>query len=182
MLPILFGRHCLPFHQNLETTLNDMIEQPDAALLELTTEIVTAYVSHNAIGATDLPKLIAETYAALGALNQLLAPAPAEPAKPAVAVKKSVTHEHLVCLEDGQTYKSLKRHLRTHHDLTPEQYREKWALPADYPMVAPGYSARRSTLALENGLGRKPAPAEQVAPTPAPAQPGRKKLGLKFTV
>ena len=162
--------------------MNEIAEQPEVALLELTTEIVAAYVRHNAIGATDLPTLIAETYAALGTLNQAPAPAAAEPAKPAVAVKRSVTHDHLVCLEDGLTYKSLKRHLRTHHNLTGEQYREKWNLPADYPMVAPGYSAKRSTLAIENGLGRKRAPEEQAAPTPAPAQPARRKLGLKFTV
>ena len=100
-------------------------------------------------------------------------PAPAEIAeelKPAVPIKKSVTPDYIVCLEDGKKFKSLKRHLRTHFNLSPEEYRAKWGLPSDYPMVAPSYSATRSSLALSNGLGRKP-----VEPAPAPQKKARAK-------
>ncbi|KKB11632.1 MucR family transcriptional regulator [Devosia geojensis] len=127
----------------------------DNDLIELSTEIVSAYVSHNAVSPTDLPKLIAEVHSALRALQGNEAPAPAEELKPAVPVRKSVTPDYIVCLEDGKKFKSLKRHLRTHYNLSPEEYREKWGLPADYPMVAPNYSATRSKLAKDNGLGRK---------------------------
>lgn len=154
--------------------MTDIVEQqPSTDLLDMTTEIVAAYVAHNSVTSSDLPGLIAEVHAALGALGNVPVSAPAEALKPAVSIKKSVTPEHLVCLEDGLTFKSLKRHLRVHHNLTAEQYREKWSLPADYPMVAPSYSATRSALAIENGLGRKP---EDLTP----AKPARKKLGLKF--
>jgi len=127
----------------------------ESDLIELSTEIVSAYVSHNAVSPTDLPRLIAEVHTALRALQNNEVQAPAEELKPAVPVKKSVTPDYIVCLEDGKKFKSLKRHLRTHYNLSPEEYREKWGLPADYPMVAPNYSATRSKLAKDNGLGRK---------------------------
>ena len=127
----------------------------DNDLIELSTEIVSSYVSHNALSVTDLPKLISEVYSALRSLRTSGAPEPVEELKPAVPVKKSVAADYIICLEDGKKFKSLKRHLRTHYDLSPEEYREKWGLPADYPMVAPNYSVTRSRLAKDNGLGRK---------------------------
>ena len=138
-----------------------MTEQNSAAggsdndLIDLSTEIVSAYVSHNALSVTDLPKLISDVHTALKVLKTDSAAAPMEELKPAVPVRKSVGPDYIVCLEDGKKFKSLKRHLRTHYDMSPEQYREKWGLPADYPMVAPNYSATRSRLAKDNGLGRK---------------------------
>ena len=130
----------------------------DNDLIDLSTEIVSAYVSHNALSVTDLPRLIADVHSALRGLRSNTAPELAEELKPAVPVKKSVAADFIVCLEDGKKFKSLKRHLRTHYNLSPEEYREKWGLPADYPMVAPNYSATRSRLAKDNGLGRKAAP------------------------
>lgn len=138
-----------------------MTEQTGAAtgydndLIDLSTEIVSAYVSHNALSVTDLPKLIADVHTALQGLRSAAPPEPAEELKPAVPVRKSVAPDFIICLEDGKKFKSLKRHLRTHYNLSPEEYREKWGLPADYPMVAPNYSATRSRLAKDNGLGRK---------------------------
>ena len=126
-------------------------------LIELSTEIVSAYVSHNALSPSDLPKLIADVHGALRTLSSNEAPLPVEELKPAVPVRKSVAPDYIICLEDGKKFKSLKRHLRTHYNLSPEEYREKWSLPADYPMVAPSYSATRSKLAKDNGLGRKAA-------------------------
>ncbi len=125
-------------------------------LIELSTQIVSAYVSHNAVSPTDLPKLIAEVHGALRALSNNEVLAPVEELKPAVPVRKSVAADYIICLEDGKKFKSLKRHLRTHYNLSPEEYREKWGLPADYPMVAPSYSATRSKLAKDNALGRRP--------------------------
>ncbi|MEQ1901337.1 MAG: MucR family transcriptional regulator [Devosia sp.] len=127
----------------------------DNDLIEMSTEIVSAYVSHNALSMNDLPKLISDVHTALRGLKVPGAPEPAEELKPAVPVRKSVAADYIICLEDGKKFKSLKRHLRTHYDLSPEEYREKWGLPADYPMVAPNYSATRSRLAKDNGLGRK---------------------------
>lgn len=129
----------------------------ESDLIELSTEIVSAYVSHNAVSPTDLPKLIAEVHGALRALQNNEVPVQVEELKPAVPVRKSVAADFIICLEDGKKFKSLKRHLRTHYNLSPEEYREKWNLPADYPMVAPSYSATRSKLAKDNGLGRKAA-------------------------
>ncbi len=124
-------------------------------LIELSTEIVSAYVSHNSVSPGDLTRLISDVHGALRALQTNEVPAPVEELKPAVPVKKSVASDYIICLEDGKKFKSLKRHLRTHYNLSPEEYREKWGLPADYPMVAPSYSATRSKLAKDNGLGRK---------------------------
>jgi predicted transcriptional regulator len=128
----------------------------DNDLIDLSTDIVCAFVSHNALNVADLPKLIADVHTALRALQGVAAVDSTEELKPAVPVRKSVTADYLVCLEDGKKFKSLKRHLRTHYNLSPEEYRSKWGLPADYPMVAPNYSATRSRLAKDNGLGRKP--------------------------
>lgn len=127
----------------------------ESDLVELSTEIVSAYVSHNAVSPGDLPRLIAEVHGALRGLRDDEIPAQVEELKPAVPVRKSITADYIICLEDGKKFKSLKRHLRTHYNLSPEEYREKWGLPADYPMVAPSYSATRSKLAKDNGLGRK---------------------------
>lgn len=124
-------------------------------LVELSADIVSAYVSHNAVSPSDLTRLIADVHGALRALRSNEVPAVAEDLKPAVPVRKSVAADYIICLEDGKKFKSLKRHLRTHYNLSPEEYREKWGLPADYPMVAPNYSATRSKLAKDNGLGRK---------------------------
>lgn len=123
--------------------------------IELATDIVSAYVSNNTVAAAELPALINEVHAALQRISQGETEAPAEPLKPAVPLKKSVTADFIICLEDGKKFKSLKRHLRTHYDMTPEQYREKWGLPADYPMVAPSYAAARSDLAKQMGLGQQ---------------------------
>jgi predicted transcriptional regulator len=127
-------------------------------LVELSADIVCAYVSHNALSPTDLPRLIAEVHVALKGLRSVSVHEPTEELKPAVPVRKSIAPDYIICLEDGKKFKSLKRHLRTHYDLSPEEYREKWGLAPDYPMVAPNYSATRSRLAKDNGLGRK-APA-----------------------
>jgi len=125
-------------------------------LIDLSADIVCAYVSHNAISPTDLPKVIADVHLALKNLRAGEISQPQEELKPVVPIRKSISPEYIICLEDGKKFKSLKRHLRTHYNLTPEEYREKWGLPADYPMVAPSYSATRSRLAKDNGLGRKP--------------------------
>ena len=127
----------------------------DNDLIDLSTEIVSAYVSHNALSVTDLPKLIADVHSALRGLQGAVVLEASEELKPAVPVKKSGAPDFIICLEDGKKFKSLKRHLRTHYDLSPDEYREKWGLPADYPMVAPNYSATRSRLSKDNGLGRK---------------------------
>jgi predicted transcriptional regulator len=124
-------------------------------LIDLAADIVSAYVSNNTVPANELPALIASVHRALG--NTIGGPveAAAEPLKPAVNPKKSVFPDYIVCLEDGKKFKSLKRHLRTHYNLSPEDYREKWGLPADYPMVAPNYAAARSALAKKMGLGQQ---------------------------
>jgi len=122
----------------------------------LVAEIVSAYVSNNSLPSTDLGSLIGEVHAAVVKLADNPSQAtPTEPAKPAVSVKKSITDEYLVCLEDGRKFKSLKRHLLTRYNLTPEQYRAKWQLPPDYPMVAPGYAQTRSRMAKDMGLGQQ---------------------------
>jgi predicted transcriptional regulator len=123
-------------------------------LIELTAEIVAAYVSNNSVAANDLPNVISQVHAALGGTTTPVEKVVEKP-KPAVTVRRSIQDDHLICLEDGQKFKSLKRHLMTHHGLTPEQYREKWELSADYPMVAPAYAEARSKLAKEMGLGQK---------------------------
>lgn len=124
-------------------------------LVELTAEIVSAYVSNNTVVASDLPLLINDIHQALSRATSNSAPAEREELRPAIAVKRSVTPDYIICLEDGKKFKSLKRHLRTHYNLSPEEYREKWGLPHDYPMVAPNYAAARSELAKKMGLGTR---------------------------
>jgi len=119
--------------------------------LELTTEIVAAYVSNNPVQSSDLANLIRNVHDALTNLSAEDVQVPE--AKPAIPVKKSVTDDYLICLEDGKKFKSLKRHLRAKYDMTPDEYREKWGLPFDYPMVAPSYARKRSQLAKKMGLG-----------------------------
>ena len=123
--------------------------------IELAADIVSAYVSNNSVPSSDLASLIGDVHTALIRVAGGAVEAPAEAPKPAVPVKKSVTPDYIICLEDGKKFKSLKRHLRTQYSMTPEQYREKWALPADYPMVAPNYAKARSDLAKEMGLGQQ---------------------------
>ena len=152
--------------------------------LEKVVSIVSAYVSHNSMPAADLPALIASVHASISGLTPSLEVTEAKaPETPAVAIKKSVTKDHIVCLEDGKKFKSLRRHLSSFHNLTPDEYRAKWNLPNDYPMVAPAYSATRSQLAKDSGLGQitktetsssTNAPAKVVTETDTPAKkPGR---------
>ncbi|MEA2893296.1 MAG: hypothetical protein QOI05_4089 [Bradyrhizobium sp.] len=123
--------------------------------IDLTTTIVSAYVSNNPMPASELPALIGQIHAALLRVSTGRTELPIEPAKPAVPVKKSMTADYLICLEDGKRFKSLKRHLRTQYGMTPEQYRDKWGLPPEYPMVAPNYAVARSQLAKKMGLGQQ---------------------------
>mgnify|MGYP006283903523 CR=1 FL=1 len=124
-------------------------------LLSLTSDIVAAHVSNNAVSSNDLPQLIETVFSTLAGLNGQK-PEPEPEQKPAVPIKKSVTDDYLICLEDGKKLKMLKRHLNTAYGMTPEEYRAKWNLPPDYPMVAPNYSKTRKELAKRIGLGRKP--------------------------
>jgi predicted transcriptional regulator len=129
-----------------------MNENASSSYIELAADIVSAYVSNNSVPAGDLPGLISEVHLALARVGNGAA---AEAPKPAIAIKKSITPDYIICLEDGKKFKSLKRHLRTQYNLTPEQYREKWGLAPDYPMVAPNYAKARSDLAKEMGLGQQ---------------------------
>jgi predicted transcriptional regulator len=132
-----------------------MAENPgETSFIELTANIVSAYVSNNSVSSADIPTLIGQVHSALKRVSGGQSTA-TEPPKPAVPVKRSVTSDHIVCLEDGLKFKSLKRHLRTRYGMTPDQYREKWSLPPDYPMVAPNYAAARSQLAKQMGLGQQ---------------------------
>ena len=140
------------------------MESNELDLTSLTADIVSAYVAHNALTGDKLPDLIGSVYGALSRASvQVVEPEKVE-LKPAVAIKKSVTPEYLICLEDGKKFKSLKRHLKTHYHMSPEDYREKWGLPHDYPMVAPSYAAARSDLAKNMGLGRRAAAVAAVQP------------------
>ena len=130
-------------------------ETASADLIDLTADIVSAYVSNNSVAATDLPALIADVHRALNNTHAGVNEPEPEPLKPAVNPKKSVFPDYIICLEDGKKFKSLKRHLRTHYDLSPEEYRDKWGLASDYPMVAPNYAAARSALAKKMGLGQQ---------------------------
>jgi len=138
---------------------------------------VSAYVAHNALTTDKLSEFIGSVYGALSkASDQAIEPERVE-LKPAVAIKKSVTAEYIICLEDGKKFKSLKRHLKTHYDLSPEEYREKWGLSHDYPMVAPAYAAARSHLAKNMGLGRRGTAVEAAQHEPAPVEPAEKPKG-----
>ncbi|GLR45222.1 MucR family transcriptional regulator [Mesorhizobium amorphae] len=144
------------------------------ALIELTADVVSAYVSNNPVPMGDLPALIGQVHEAFkGRASGFSAEEPVE-LKPAVPVRKSVTPDYIISLEDGKKFKSLKRHLSTYFGLTPEEYRAKWNLPADYPMVAPNYAAARSAMAKTMGLGRKP--KEPEIPKQAPTKRSRKKV------
>ena len=123
--------------------------------IELAAEIVSAYVSNNSVPASELATLLGDIHSAIVRVSTGVVVAVPEVAKPAVAPKKSITNDYIICLEDGRKFKSLKRHLRTQYNMSPEQYREKWALPADYPMVAPAYAKARSALAKQMGLGQQ---------------------------
>jgi len=133
--------------------MNDSPTNPE--LIDLAADIVSAYVSNNPVPAADLPNLIADVHKALSETHAGANEPEPEPLKPAVNPRKSVFPDYIICLEDGKKFKSLKRHLRTHYDLSPEEYREKWGLAVDYPMVAPNYAAARSALAKKMGLGQK---------------------------
>ena len=144
------------------------VEQNQADQHEITTltaEIVGAYVSHHTVAAADLPDLIATVGKELVGLGQQPAEPVVEKPKPAVSIKRSITDEYLICLEDGKKLKMLKRHLMTRYGMTPDEYRERWGLKDDYPMVAPAYAETRSALAKKIGLGRKPEPKKPVRKT-----------------
>ncbi|MBZ9740641.1 MucR family transcriptional regulator [Mesorhizobium sp. CO1-1-4] len=156
------------------------VTDSDADLLAMTADIVSAYVSNNPLPVSELARVIADTYAAVSKLQRAPQSEPEEKSAPAVPIKKSVSPDFIICLEDGKKFKSLKRHIGTHYNLTPDAYRAKWGLPSDYPMVAPNYAAERSRLAKAIGLGRKAAaPEPEVARAPAPAK--RRKIGIKTT-
>ena len=134
----------------------DRTDNPvDADLIDLTADIVSSYVGNNTVATADLPDLIQQVHDALRHTVAASQEPEVEPLKPALPIKKSMTPDFIICLEDGKKFKSLKRHLRTHYNLTPEEYREKWGLDPDYPMVAPNYAAARSDLAKKMGLGQQ---------------------------
>ena len=135
----------------------------DETLITLTADIVAAHVSNNSVALSDMPTLIANVHSALQGLSTpAVEEAPAQ--EPAVSIRASVKPDYIVCLEDGKKLKMLKRHLMTHYQMTPDDYRAKWKLPAEYPMVAPNYAAQRKELALKIGLGRKPGAKAKAAP------------------
>ena len=123
-------------------------------VIEMTADIVSAYVGNNTVTAGDLPSLIQSVHRALAGISSGAETAEAAPKEPAVPIRRSITPDYLVCLEDGRKFKSLKRHLRTKYNMSPEEYRSKWNLPKDYPMVAPNYAKARSDLAKQMGLGQ----------------------------
>ena len=148
---------------------------------KLTVQIVAAHVAHNNVAASDLPALIDQVYKALNGLGKPVEPVQERP-QPAVPIKKSVTPDYLICLEDGKKLKMLKRHLQSAYNMTPDQYRDRWGLPPDYPMVAPNYASQRSALAKTIGLGTRragaaPAPAPQPERAAPKARRGRKAAG-----
>ena len=145
------------------TTAPEQLSQSDT--VSIAADIVAAYVSNNPLPVGELPKLIGDIHAALQGLGTP-ATEPAVRQEPAVSVRKSVTPDFIICLEDGKKFKSLKRHIGVHYNLSPEEYRQKWNLPADYPMVAPNYAATRSALAKASGLGRKAAAPPAAAEKP----------------
>lgn len=130
-----------------------MSDETSIELLSLTAEIVAAHVAHNRVTVAELPELIGKVYSALSGLSGIVLPA-ANEQKPAVSIRASIKPDHIICLEDGKKLTMLKRYLHTNYGMTPQQYRAKWKLPADYPMVAPNYAEKRRTLAKAIGLGR----------------------------
>ena len=146
--------------------MDNALEKPN--LRALTSEIVAAYAGNNTLAVGDLPGLIRNVFATLSAAGQVEEKEPEAPT-PAVPIKRSVSSDFIVCLEDGRKLRMLRRHLATRYNMTPDDYRRRWGLPADYPMVAPAYAAQRSSMAKQIGLGRKPASAPTVvALEPAP--------------
>lgn len=146
----------------INTDLENFRMEQKSELLEMTADIVSAYVGNNSVEAATLPQLIQNIHTALSQISSGPVEPEPTPQEPAVPVRKSITPDYLICLEDGRKFKSLKRHLRTKYDMSPEEYRAKWGLPKDYPMVAPNYARARSELAKQMGLGqggRKPARA-----------------------
>ena len=135
-------------------TREDMVDLPQQEVLEMTTEIVSSFIANNPVPASALPDLIKTVHETISDLSQLDGSSAPRP-DPAVPISKSITDEHIICLEDGRKLKMLKRYLRSRYDLTPDEYRTRWNLPADYPMVAPNYAKRRSEFAKQIGLGRK---------------------------
>ncbi|MER9227020.1 MucR family transcriptional regulator [Mesorhizobium sp. M0664] len=146
-------------------------QNKQADLISITADIVSAYVSNNPLPVGELPKLIEDVYVALQGVGTPVAPTAAK-LEPAVSIKKSVSPDFIICLEDGKKFKSLKRHIGTHYNLSPDEYRQKWNLPSDYPMVAPNYAATRSALAKSTGLGRKAA-APEIAAAEKPKRSAR---------
>lgn len=138
------------------TKMTEVMTDMQETLITLTSDIVAAHVSNNSVSLADLPTLIANVHSALAGLGKS-EPAPEPAPEPAVSIRSSVKNDHIVCLEDGKKLKMLKRHLMTRYNMTPEEYRARWNLPADYPMVAPAYAEKRRELAKKIGLGRKPA-------------------------
>jgi predicted transcriptional regulator len=139
--------------------MSDQLTQ--TSFIDLAADIVAAYVSKNSVPQAELPALIVSVYTALNETARGATGAPQEELKPAVPIKKSMTRDYLICLDDGKKFKSLKRHLRTKYNLTPDEYRARWNLPSDYPMVAPSYAQARSALAKTMGLGQKRAAARK---------------------
>lgn len=139
--------------------MSDIEDLDDNDTIGLASNIVSAYVSHNTMVAADVPNFIESVHAALSgaARNGVSAQQPQKELVPAVSIKKSVTPDYIICLEDGKKFKSLKRHLRTRYNLSPQEYRQRWGLPHDYPFVAPTYTETRSRLAKDMGLGQAPA-------------------------
>ena len=152
--------------------MNEVQSAPNT--IELAANIVSAFVSNNSVPVAELPALIGNIHAALNRVASGSTEHPQAELRPAVPIKKSVQPDYIVCLDDGKRFKSLKRHLRTVYDLTPDQYRAKWRLPHDYPMVAPNYAASRSELAKRIGLGARRKQATLVQAEPEPAAPPAK--------
>jgi predicted transcriptional regulator len=146
--------------------MEDIQNEMNETLITLTSDIVAAHVSNNSVSVEDVPALITNVYGALSGLGQA-APVVEEKLEPAVSIRASLKPDYIVCLEDGKKLKMLKRHLMTHYNLTPDQYRQRWGLPADYPMVAPNYASKRRELAKKIGLGRKPGVKRGRKPAPA---------------
>jgi predicted transcriptional regulator len=142
--------------------------------IEMTADIVSAYVGNNSVSASDLPRVIQQVHSAIKGISEPPVEAPAVAQRPAVPIKRSVQPDHVVCLEDGRKFKSLKRHLQARYNLSPEEYRAKWGLPTDYPMVAPNYAATRSALAKSMGLGLGRRQPKASAPEPKAAAPAKK--------
>lgn len=136
----------------MSSDIQEQASVGQVGLIELTAKIVSAYVGNNPVQSSDLPAIIQNVHKSLNDLGDTAVAA--VQSKPAVPIKKSITDDYLVCLEDGEKFKSLRRHLRSKYDMSPEEYREKWGLPYDYPMVAPSYARQRSALAKKMGLGQ----------------------------